>query len=101
MIHERFIEKIKGKVFSEEELRKSVELNKLVERVRKKVRPEVVEHFSKSNREFVYLEQLTDNYGLMLRVVKDRERDRLYYFYYFKHRIPYREYFFYKEEEKV
>ncbi len=101
MIHELFIEKVKGRVFSKEELEKNIELKELVRNVRRKVREDIRKHFSKSDREFLFIEQLTDNYGIMLRVVKDKEKDKLYYFYYFKHRIPYREYFFYEEEEML
>ncbi len=100
MIHEHYIEKIKGKLFTEEELHKDVNLHKLVSSIKDKIRDEVKEHFRTTDKEFNYLQQITDNYGVLVRVVKDKETGRLLYFYYFKHRIPYREYYFYKEEER-
>ncbi len=100
MIHEHYIEKVKGKFFSKEELRKDLNLYKLVQSIKDEIREKVREHFRKTDREFNYLQQITDNYGILVRVVKDKETGRLYYFYYFKHRIPYREYYFYKEEEE-
>lgn len=100
MIHEHLIEKVKGKFFSEEDLKKEINLYNLVKRVKEEIRNSVREHFRKTDQEFSYLQQVTDNYGILVRVVKDKESGKLYYFYYFKHRIPYREYYFYKEEEE-
>ncbi len=100
MIHEHQIEKIKGKFFTEEELRRDINLFKLVKDIKDRIRDDVEKHFRKTDQEFNYLQQVTDNYGILVRVVRDKETGRLYYFYYFKHRIPYREYYFYKEEEE-
>ncbi|WP_457600045.1 hypothetical protein [Hydrogenivirga sp.] len=98
MIHEHQIEKLKGRFFTEEELRREVKLYSLVKDIRKEIEGLVKDHFKKADHEFNYLQQVSDNYGILVRVVKDKETGRLYYFYYFKHRIPYREYYFYKEE---
>ena len=100
MIHEHQIEKIKGRFFTEEELKREVKLYNLIKDIKKEIREEVKRHFESSDHEFNYLQQVSDNYGILVRVVKDKETGRLYYFYYFKHRIPYREYYFYKEEEE-
>ena len=101
MIHEHQIERIKGRFFTPEELEKEASLHKLVRDVRDEIREKVREHFRKTDQEFTYLRQITDNYGILVRVAKDKESGKLYYFYYFKHRIPYREYYFYKEEEEA
>ena len=101
MIHEHQIEKIKGRFFTREELEKDVNLHSLVKRVKEEISDKVKEHFNRTDQEFSYLQQVTDNYGILVRVVKDKESGKLYYFYYFKHRIPYREYYFYKEEEEL
>jgi len=101
MIHEHYIERIKGKLFTQEELEREVGLYSLLRRVKEEIKEKVREHFRTTDRELTYVQQVTDNYGIMVRVVKDKESGKLYYFYYFKHRIPYREYYFYKEEEEV
>ncbi len=101
MIHEHQIEKLRGKFFTREELEKELALAELVKSIKSRIREEVREHFSKTDQDFTYIEQVSDNWGIMVRVSRDKERDMLYYFYYFKHRIPYREYYFYKEEEEV
>ncbi len=100
MIHEHQIERIKGKFFTEEELRKEIALYNLVEDIRRKIKDQVEDHFRRTDQEFTYVEQITDNYGIMVRVVRDKESGKFFYFYYFKHRIPYREYYFYKEERE-
>ncbi|EDP76080.1 hypothetical protein [Hydrogenivirga sp. 128-5-R1-1] len=100
MIHEHQIEKLKGRFFTEEELKREVKLHSLVRDIRKEIEEAVREHFSKTDQEFNHLQQVSDNYGILVRVVRDKDTGRLYYFYYFKHRIPYREYYFYKEEEE-
>ncbi|MDQ7037616.1 MAG: hypothetical protein Q9N26_00245 [Aquificota bacterium] len=100
MIHEHQIEKLKGRFFTEEDLKKEVALYDLVRNIREKIRDRVLDHFSRTDQEFTYLEQITDNYGIMVRVARDKETGRYFYFYYFKHRIPYREYYFYKEERE-
>ncbi len=98
MIHEHQIERIKGKFFTEEELKREVKLYSLIRDIKREIKEDVKRHFEKTDQEFSYLQQVSDNYGILVRVVKDKETGRLYYFYYFKHRIPYREYYFYKEE---
>jgi len=100
MIHEHQIEKLKGKFFTEEELRREVKLHNLLKDIKQEIREAVKEHFRNTDQEFNYLQQVSDNYGILVRVVRDKDTGRLYYFYYFKHRIPYREYYFYKEEEE-
>ncbi len=100
MIHEHQIERIKGKFFTEEELKREVKLYSLIRDIKREIKEDVKRHFEKTDQEFSYLQQVSDNYGILVRVVKDKETGRLYYFYYFKHRIPYREYYFYKEEEE-
>ncbi|GEM_PF-2160524 len=100
MIHEHQIEKLKGRFFTEEDLKKEVALYDLVNGIREKIRDRVIDHFRRTDQEFTYLEQVTDNYGIMVRVARDKETGRYFYFYYFKHRIPYREYYFYKEERE-
>ncbi len=101
MIHEHQIEKLRGKFFSKEELEKELALSNLVKNIREKVRGDVLEHFEKTDQDYTYIEQISDNWGILLRVSRDKEREKLYYFYYFKHRTPYREYYFYKEEEEL
>ncbi|HIQ31277.1 MAG TPA: hypothetical protein EYH49_03825 [Aquifex aeolicus] len=101
MIHEHYIEKVKGKFFTGEELKKELNLYSLLKDVKEEIRESLREHFRRTDQEFVYVRQVTDNYGILVRVAKDKESGRLYYFYYFKHRIPYREYYFYKEEEEL
>ncbi len=101
MIHEHQIEKIKGRLLSKEEVERDVNLSNLIRNVKEEIKDKLREHFSKTDKEFTYIKQITDNYAIMVRVAKDKETGRLYYFYYFKHRIPYREYYFYKEEEEL
>jgi len=100
MIHEHQIEKLRGRFFKKEELEKEANLATLVSSIREKIEEEVRDHFSRSDQDYTHVEQVTDNWGIMVRVSKDKERERLYYFYYFKHRTPYREYYFYKEERQ-
>ncbi|RLJ70937.1 hypothetical protein BCF55_1225 [Hydrogenivirga caldilitoris] len=101
MIHEHQIEKLKGKFFTEEELKREVKLYSIVQDIKRDIRELIKEHFKKTDQEFNYVQQVSDNYGILVRVTKDKETGKLYYFYYFKHRIPYREYYFYKEEEEA
>ncbi len=100
MIHEHQIERLKGRFFTEEDLRKEVALYEIVKDIAEKIKESVREHFRRTDQEFTYVEQITDNYGIMVRVAKDKETGKLFYFYYFKHRVPYREYYFYKEERE-
>jgi len=100
MLHEHQIEKIKGKVFTKEEIERDVNLRNLVRDIKREIKETVREHFKKTDQEFNYIQQVTDNYGILVRVVRDKETGLLFYFYYFKHRTPYREYYFYKEEEE-
>ncbi len=100
MIHEHQIEKLRGRLFTKEELEKEANLATLIAGIREKIDDKVKQHFEKTDQDFTYVEQVTDNWGILVRVSRDKDRERLYYFYYFKHRTPYREYYFYKEERQ-